>query len=43
MGLLKFLDAQKGGSEKIVGLEGGAPKIIIQNQQEGEAPKKLTR
>ena len=27
---------QKGGSEKIVGLGGGAPKIcILQNQQEG--------
>ena len=35
-GLQKFLDTQKGGSEKIVGLGGGAPKICIpQNQQEG--------
>ena len=29
-------DTRKGGSEKIVGLGGGAPKIsILQNQQEG--------
>ena len=36
-GLRKFLDTQKGGSEKIR----GAPKIcILQNQQEwGEPPK----
>ena len=40
--LRKFLDTRKGGSEKIVGLGGGAPKIcILQNQQEGGAPKKL--
>ena len=33
-GLWKFLDTQKGGSEKKLG--GGAPKIcILQNQQEG--------
>ena len=44
-GLRKFLDTWKGGSEKIVGLEGGAPKIcILQNQQEGGGiPKKLNR
>ena len=47
-GLQKFLDTRKEGSEKIVGLGGGAPKIcILQNQQEWgegggeEAPKKL--
>ena len=42
-GLQKYLDTQKGGSEKIRG--GGAPKIcILQNQQEGGgAPKKLNR
>ena len=29
----KFLDTRKGGTEKIVGLGGGAPKIcILQNQ-----------
>ena len=34
-GLRKFLDTRKGGSEKIVGLGGEAPKIcILQNQQE---------
>ena len=32
-GLRKFLDTRRGGSEKIVALEGGAPKIcILQNQ-----------
>ena len=42
-GLQKFLDTWKGGSEKIVGLGGEAPKIcILQNYQErGKgAPKK---
>ena len=37
-GLQKVLDSRKGGSEKIVGLGGGAvaPKIcILENQQEG--------
>ena len=34
-GLQKFLDTQKGDSEKIVELGGGAPKICtLQNQQE---------
>ena len=34
-GLRKFLDTWKGGSEKIVGLGGEAPKIcILQNYQE---------
>ena len=34
--LQKFLDTQKGGSDKIVGLGRGAPEIcILQNQQEG--------
>ena len=45
-GLRKFLDTLKGGSEKIVGLGGEAPKIcLLQNQQErGKgAPKKLNR
>ena len=38
----KFLDTQKGGSEKIVGLGGEALKIcILQNQQEEGAAKKL--
>ena len=43
--LRKFLDTRKRGSEKIVGLGGGAPKIcILQNQQEGGGtPKKLNR
>ena len=42
--LRKFLDTQKGGSEKIVRL-GGAPKIcMLKNQKEGEgAPEKLNR
>ena len=32
-GLRKFLDTRRGGSEKIVALGGGAPKIcILQNQ-----------
>ena len=32
-GLRKFLDTRRGGSGKIVALEGGAPKIcILQNQ-----------
>ena len=32
-GLRKFLDTRRGGSEKIVALRGGAPKIcILQNQ-----------
>ena len=42
-GLRKCLDNRKGGSEKIVGLGGEAPKIcILQNYQERErgAPKK---
>ena len=40
-GLLTFLDIRKGGSEKIVGLGGEAPKIcILQNQQERGDPKK---
>ena len=42
-GLRKFLDTRKGGSEKIVGLGGEAPKIcILQNYQERGrgAPKK---
>ena len=45
-GLRKFLDTRKGGSEKIVGLGGEAPKIcILQNYQERGrgAPKKLNR
>ena len=34
-GLQKFLDTEKGESEKTVELGGGAPKIcILQNQQE---------
>ena len=36
-GAPKFLDTWTGGSEKIVGLGGGSPKIcILQNQQEGK-------
>ena len=45
-GLQKFLDTRNGGSEKIVGLGGEAPKIcILQNYQERGrgAPKKLNR
>ena len=40
-GAPKIFRHPKGGSEKIVGLGGGSPKIcILQNQQEGEgAPK----
>ena len=47
-GAPKIFRYPKGGSEEIVGLGGGAPKIcILQNQQEGggdrrgEAAKKL--
>ena len=45
-GLQKFLDTRMGGSEKIVGLGGEAPKIcILQNYQERGrgAPKNLNR
>ena len=39
-GLRKLLDTRKESSDKIVGLGGGASKIcILQNQEEGEAPK----
>ena len=43
-GLQKFLDTWKGGSEKIVGLEGGGLQKFVYfkaNKRGGGAPKKL--